>query len=657
MGDFNKGGRGRERPFRPALPPGRPLHIPSPPGRGKSGRTAGGGVRGVVVVLRVLRVSVCAAFSALSLSACTAAEAGHRPLTFVRDIAPFTVKDEHGSAYDQPFLGGLDVPRPQFVDIDADGDLDLFVQERSDELMFLENVGTASAPRFAWRTDRFRDLAIGEWARFADIDGDGDLDLLAEEPYSYIRVYRNDGPPGEPRFTLAADSLRDDQGQAIFSDRQNIPNVADIDCDGLPDLFLGRVEGTVTRLEATGTASDGAVPAFRHVTDRFQGIEIIGQIGSLHGANSMFFADVDGDGDLDFFWGDFFEPGVLFIRNTGSCAEPDLRGEPVPLRTADGELLRTSGYNVTYLADIDADGDLDLFVGVLGGAFNPNLTASDNFYFLERTAGGEYALRTRRFLSQIDVGSESVPALGDIDGDGDLDLLVGNKLDPANPSTARLYVFMNEGTASAPAFRLADTLDLAPAFHYAPALADLDGDGDLDLALGTWNDGILFYFNAGSAREPRWVQDSTRTIRLTRGSNSTPVLVDIDADGDLDLFVGEASGELNFYRNDGTRTEPRFVLVSDRFQDIDAGRRSHPAFLDVDGDGDLDLFLGREEGGVAFYLNVGTAREPRFVPAEPPVPIPLHPHGAPVFADLDADGRPDLIAGTLGGGLLFLRGR
>mgnify|MGYP001243075152 FL=1 len=646
--------RGRRAPV-----PGRPPEAM----RNGAGRQPGNLIRRRPL-LRALRVSVCAALralvaalSAFSLSACTAAEAGPRTLTFVRDVAPFTVKDEHGRPYEHPFLGGFDVPRPQFVDIDADGDLDLFVQERSDELMFFENVGTAREPRFVWRTDRFRDLAIGEWARFADIDGDGDLDLLAEEPYSYIRVYRNDGPPAEPRFTLAVDSLRDDQGQAIFADRQNIPNVADIDCDGLPDLFLGRVEGTVSRFEAVGAASDGAVPAFRHVTDRFQGIEIIGQIGSLHGANSMFFADVDGDGDLDFFWGDFFEPGVLFIRNTGSCAEPDLRAEPVPLRTADGELLRTSGYNVTYLADIDADGDLDLFVGVLGGAFNPNLTASDNFYFLERTAGGEYALRTRRFLSQIDVGSESVPALGDIDGDGDLDLLVGNKLDPANPSTARLYVFMNEGTASAPAFRLADTLDLAPAFHYAPALADLDGDGDLDLVLGTWNDGVLFYFNVGSAREPRWVQDSTRTIRLTRGSNSTPVLVDIDADGDLDLFVGEASGELNFYRNDGTRTEPRFVLVSDRFQDIDAGRRSHPAFLDVDGDGDLDLFLGREEGGVAFYLNIGTAREPRFVPAEPPVPIPLHPHGAPVFADLDADGRPDLIAGTLGGGLLFFRRR
>ncbi|HEY0306436.1 MAG TPA: hypothetical protein VGC44_15785, partial [Longimicrobiales bacterium] len=91
---------------------------------------------------------------------------------FTRVIAPFNVTDESGRAYTMPFLGGFDVPRPQFIDIDADGDLDLFVQERSNDLMFFENTGTAARATFVWRTDKYQHLDIGEWSRFIDLDRD-----------------------------------------------------------------------------------------------------------------------------------------------------------------------------------------------------------------------------------------------------------------------------------------------------------------------------------------------------------------------------------------------------------------------------------------------------------------------------------------------------
>jgi hypothetical protein len=573
---------------------------------------------------------------------------------WTRVIAPFAVLDDNGEAYAHPVLGGLDAPRPQFVDIDGDGDLDLFVQERSNDLMYFENTGTASAARYEWRSDRYRDIDIGEWYRFIDMDGDGDQDMIAELPYSYIRLYHNTGSATSPRFEAAGDTLRDSDGRAIFADRQNIANAADIDCNGLVDLFLGRVDGTITRYEET-QQTHGTLPRFRFVTDRFEGIEIVAAFGGSmrHGANSMYFADADGDGVLDLFWGDFFEPGVLLIRNQGTCPSPNLRGQPEPLRRADGETILTSGYNVPVLVDIDADGDLDLFIGVIGGAYNPNTTASDNFHFYERTGAG-YELRTRRFLDGIDVGSESTVAFADIDGDGDLDMLVGNKIDRTPSQRARLYVFLNEGSARDPRFRLADTLDLAPSYHYAPALADLTGDGRLELLLGTWNDGVLFFMNEGTAQQPRWVQDTARTIRLTRGSNTTPALVDIDGDGDLDLFVGEASGTLNFYCNTGSPTDPRFELISDEFDGINIGRRSHPAFVDLDGDGDFDMVVGREEGGGVVFRNDGSRAEPRFV-RDDGLLLPLPALGSPVFVDLNGDGRPELLSGNLSGGIFYFR--
>jgi hypothetical protein len=538
------------------------------------------------------------------------------------------------------------------VDIDDDGDVDLFVQERTNELMLFENVGTRERPQFSWRTDHYQDLPLGEWSRFVDFDRDGDLDLLAERQFSYTQYFRNVGTPRTAEFVPVGDSVRDAEGRPLFADRQNIPNVNDIDCDGSWDLFLGRVDGTISRYETSPISSDEA-PVFRFVEDRFQGIEIVAQLGSLHGANSMAFADLDRDGDLDFFWGDFFEPGVLFLENTGSCGETVLLGDPVAFEVEDS--IATSGYNVPVLEDIDGDDDLDLFVGVLGGAFNPSLTTTRNFHFYEQV-GGTFVRQTERFIYTVDVGSESIPEFADLDGDGDLDLLLANKLDPDDTKTSRLYHFENTGSPEAPSFQERGHMPLFTMYHYAPALGDLDADGDLDMLVGTWNKGVAYYANLGTREDPDFVLQDTTLVKLTRGSNSTPALTDIDGDGDLDLFIGESSGELNFYRNVGTPQAPSFELVTDRFDEIDAGRRSYPTFADVDGDGDEDLLLGREQGGVLLYRRDGSATDPVFV-HDPSFTLPLPNYSTPILVDIDGDGDLDLFSGGLSGGLIFFENR
>ena len=552
-----------------------------------------------------------------------------------RRIAPFPVRGPDGEPYAFPFIGGFDNPRPQLVDVDDDGDVDLFVQERSGAVIFFENTGTPLAPAFAWRTDRFQDLDVGEWYRFVDMDGDGDPDLLTEQPFSYIRYYRNDGGA----LVLAADTLKDTAGRPIFSDRQNIPNVTDIDCDARPDLFLGRLEGTITRYEATAEVGD-SLPAFAHVTDRFENISIVAQIGSLHGANTMVFADFDGDGDPDLFWGDFFEPGLLYIENTGSCEVPDLRAPPLPFPPGDPVL--TSGFNVPALADLEGDGDFDIVMGVLGGAYDPSRTAADNVYLLEAAEGG-YAVRTRRWLDGIDVGSESVVAAGDVDGDGDADLLVGSKEGPGGRH-GDLLLFENVGAPAAAAFRLADSLDVVSSYHLAPELADLDGDGRPDLLVGTWQDGVRIAWSRGG----RFEAADSPLVRLPRGSHAVPAAGDVDGDGDLDLVVGEASGELNLFRNVGSTAEPRFELESEAWGAVDVGGRSAPAFADLDGDGRAELVVGHAGGGpVCFGLGGGEPRErPCGLPA-------LLPFSAPRLVDLDGDGHQDVVAGNLSGGVTF----
>ncbi len=571
---------------------------------------------------------------------------------WLRHVAPFPVTGPDGTVFPEPFLGGFNVPRPQFVDIDGDGDDDLMAQEFTGSVMYFEHVDGGG---YEWRTDRYQDLEVGEWYRFVDFDFDGDVDLLAEEPFSYIRYYRNDGGPSEPRFTLVADTLRDTAGDPIFADRQSIPNASDLDCDGAIDLLVGRLSGTISHFEMDGTGLGGA-PRFRLVTDRFEDIEIVTQLGSAHGANTMALGDVDSDGDEDLFWGDFFEQGLLYIENQGGCAAPSFRAEPT--RFPLDEPLLTSGYNAPTVGDPDADGDIDLLVGVLGGAYNPNTTLVENLFWLEHGADGGFQARTARFIATVDVGSESVPVPVDLDGDGDVDLLVGNRIQPDDPQNGGVHQFVNRGTPTSPAFEQDGVLEgVGTGYHRIPAFGDLDGDGDLDAVVGTWDDELLFYRNVanGAGIELELVDPTAAT--LTRGRNASPALGDVDGDGDLDLVVGESSGQLAYYRNDGGPGGPRFTLVADGWLDIDVGRRSFPVLEDLDGDGDLDLLVGSEDEGVRVYMNVGTRTEPDFAATASTLPLATFGFAAPAFADLDGDGDQDLVLGGAAGGLRYFERR
>lgn len=571
---------------------------------------------------------------------------------YTPQVAGIPVFDRDGVEYRQPFLGGYDVPRPQLLDIDGDGDLDLFVQERGNELIFFEQVDG----QWVWRTDRFHDLEIGEWYRFVDLDGDGLWDLLGETRYSYIRAWLNTGTATAPRFELATDSLRTAEGAAIFADRQNILNLVDIDCNGRLDLFIGKVEGTIDRYEATGSAR-GQVPQFVLVTHRWEGIEIIGGVPgagrpSRHGANTMAFGDIDNDGDPDLLWGDFFEPGLLLIANQGpDCASPDFHQVPLPF--PEDSPLATSGYNAPTLADLDGDGRLDLVMGVIGGAFGPSTTSIDNLLLVTQDASGQFTVQTRRAIHTLDLGSESTPLLADLDGDGDLDLLVGNKVDQEGRSSTPIW-FENTGTPGAPEFHERGAIGLQGEFHFSPAVADLDSDGKPDIVAGGWQDQVHWWRNQGTPGAPDWRRADSALVTITRGSNTTPAVGDLDGDGLADLVVGESSGVLNLYRNTGSPGAPTFTLVSDEFQGIDVGRRSAPHLADLDGDGRLDLLVGAEDGTIRLWRNVTTAPGEFAFEAVPGWEIRSDALATPTSGDL-GDGKLVIMAGTASGGVRYFR--
>jgi hypothetical protein len=291
-------------------------------------------------------------------------------------------------------------------------------------------------------------------------------------------------------------------------------------------------------------------------------------------------------------------------------------------------------------------------MGVIGGAFGPARTSVDNLYYLKQAPPGSWNVITHRLITSIDVGSDAAPAFGDVTGDGLPDLLIGSRVLP-NEESGALRLFEHVGTRAAPAFRDRGLLPMRGEFSYTPAIVDLDGDSLADLVVGSWRDRIQWYRNTGTRTVPQWTLVDTALVRITRGTNTAPAFGDLDGDGLLDLVIGEGSGYINVYRNAGTRTAPRFELVSDEFQGIRVAGRSAPALVDLDADGAMDLLIGARDGSLELWRGVGKRGEIRF---ERDVTFTLrsHAHAAPAAASVR--GPVDLFVGTAGGGIRWFKG-
>ncbi|MEO0971427.1 MAG: VCBS repeat-containing protein, partial [Cyanobacteria bacterium J06639_18] len=135
----------------------------------------------------------------------------------------------------------------------------------------------------------------------------------------------------------------------------------------------------------------------------------------------------------------------------------------------------------------------------------------------------------------------------------------------------------------------------------------MDNDGDLDAFVGE-GDGTLNYFeNTGTATSPSFAIAQSNPFGLTDvGNSSNPTFADINGDGRLDAFVGARDGTLIYFENTGTATSPSFAIAqSNPFGFTDIGFASTPTLVDIDGDGDLDALVGESDGTLNYFENTG----------------------------------------------------
>lgn len=553
----------------------------------------------------------------------------------------------NGTPSVNPFNGGIDAPRFQMLDIDGDNDLDLFIYDKDTSLYFYRNDGNQSSPVFTLITRRFLNLYLMNWFYFADIDNDGDYDLFTGGLNQSIQLYKNTGSITNPAFTLLIPELKTNTDSTLISESICIPVFADIDADGDLDFFTGSSVGRVSYYQNIGTPQNFS---FKFITHFFQNIEIIGG-GSpgdnteLHGASSLFFTDINNDNTQDLFWGDYFGNSVYFLRNNGTPQVPNIAltdsSYPHPSQWF------SLGYNVPRFYDIDNDGKKDFFIGVVYGSQTKN-----NFVYYKNNGppnAPQFTKITENFIPCIDAGANGFPSFCDIDNDGDMDLFLGS-------DHATVSYYRNSGSSTNPSFELVtDSLSIIKtSFNYAECFGDLDNDGKKDMLIGAFDGKVRYLKNTGTLNNPVFTFQPSQLDTIDVGQSSTPRLIDLDNDGDLDLFIGNWNGRISYYKNDGTASSFSYTFVSSFYLNIDVGDESNLDFTDIDNDGDNDMFIGRRDGRITFYRNSGNASNPNFVfVTDDYASVNVSSNSVPAFADINADSDKDLFVGCIKGGVFY----
>ena len=253
------------------------------------------------------------------------------------------------------------------------------------------------------------------------------------------------------------------------------------------------------------------------------------------------FADIDDDGDLDLFVVEYYG-NVKYFENIGSAANPSFDN---PVTNPFG-LVASNYYLMPAIADLDDDGDMDLVIG----GYDGNMRYFKN----SGTAGNpSFDAPVLNTFGMSPVYGMFWPELADLDNDGDYDLMKGGYYGVFNYQK-------NTGTASSPMFgaNQQNPFGLDSTYYWSqPALADLDGDGDLDLLSGSYYGNLYYFENTGSSSSPQFAAPQINPFGLILPPGyiyfASPTFADLDDDGDMDLLLGVAgysyAGKLYYYEN------------------------------------------------------------------------------------------------------------
>jgi hypothetical protein len=614
---------------------------------------------------------------------------------FERDLS--VPMAENGQNLPMPWVGGMNSVHFSEIDLDLDGVYDLLGFEKHGNrlLPFLRtDDGYTYAPQYARLFP-----VLHDWVVLYDYNHDGKADIFTYGLAS-IRVLENISDD-TLRFRPVTEALQAYYYNGytnIYASPDDYLVVEDIDGDGHLDILnfwvLGRYVHQLRNYAEVGEAFDfrlenecwghfseaadnNTVTLFTDCNDKFGDDD-----HPRHTGSSMLLHDFSGNGLPDLLLGDVDSPYNILLYNHGTLTDARMtaQGTAFPVN-APIELLSMPAASLVLLTGHQEP-------SLVVSPSDPSLTKSQDlnsvWVYEYNVDLQQYTLAQTDFLQgeMVDVGSGAHPVLYDFDGDGLLDLFIGNYgcFDSAKSVngwltsyfSSSVSYYRNTGTASLPAFTLQtqDFGDLKQlglnALH--PTFGDFDGDGQTDMLCGCQDGTLLLVPHQRLVTGTGSITENFAQVDV--GEYSAPQYFDLDGDGRRDLVIGNRRGLLVYYRNVGTNV-PQFQKITDTLGGVDMRDftqsyfgYSVPCFYRDSQHGTV-LFCAGELGEVAYYKHIDGNLDGQFEKAEANLvetvngvayPFKEGRRVAVAVADLTGDGKPEMLLGNYAGGAAFFRG-
>lgn len=595
-----------------------------------------------------------------------------------------------------PWAGGLNFVLAGEMDLDGDAKNDLVVFDKSgNRVVPFLNRGSSGQIKYVHAPD-YRPFfpRMTDWMLLRDYDRDGKSDIFAY--YSGgTKVFRNvSTAPGQLAFQEVVYLLESDYGSTVtslFIPSSDLPGIDDLDGDGDLDILAFDVFGGCVdyhknlSMELFGHADS---LKYELITRNWGNFTEDGVNNSVyldsdcgrslrgHAGSSFLLLDVNGDQKKDLALGDINFNNLVFLLNGGTIQQADMVQVQTNFPQGFGGSLPVDVtiFPAASYQDLNNDGIKDLFVAPTGEGRSQNHNGLCFYKNNGFDSLPSFQLMEQGFLQNgmIDLGEGAYPVWVDFDGDGLTDIVVGNFGYFASNANydSRLTAFRNTGTATEPAFTLYlgdfGGLSQSGLDGLVPTFGDLDGDGDVDMVVGESNGRLHYYRNTAPSGQPaQFVLQTPFFGGIQEPLFSAPCLFDLNEDGKLDLLVGSRNGRLNYYQNTGTAQLPQFsatptianaggVNTVDQTQSF-FGFSTPFVFPDAN---DFQLFCGSYSGRIHHYKglkgNLNGSWQPVTMVADSLIYDGFR--TAVSLNDINGDGKWDMLLGNYSGGLSLLYG-